>query len=303
MSEKEGRSPLAEGLGKGLAGIKLSMDQMDEEIEKESGEEAPKTGKEALFGGREKAIQAAAAREMEEVEEAPPIPEPILFSAADFERTVWKVQVEKSGNWFTGNYVPSQLTIAFGTEDDGTCEFGGDPLTKGRWYLDDTCIYFERSPLGALGVFSPFGKDNFRLSLTGWVSDTLQYQVGGFVGSYSALFPTAVMGRVLMTKVAAVTEEEARQRIRLSASQVDRSALAESDSAAALPQGEGTQTGKRVNIIDISDDLTDEERLRKEAAEWMPSTIVSGPRPDFTKTLERLKGTVGDVAKNYMDDL
>lgn len=301
MSDEDGpRSTLAQGIGKGLAGIKSSMDELDKEIEQENPEE-PKTGKEALFGGREKAIQDAALREFEEEEEAPPIPEPVLLTAEDFERSIWKVEIEKSGNWFSGNYVPSQLTIAFSTEDDGKCEFAGDPLTKGRWYLDSSCIYFERAPLGAMGVFSPFGKDNFRLSLTGWVSDSLQFQVGGFVGSYSALFPTALMGRALMTKVAKITEEEARQRILLSAAQVDRSDM---DAAAALPQSEGgTQAQKRVNIIDLSDDLTEEERLKKEAAEWMPSTIVSGPKPDFTKTLERLKGTVGEVAKNYMDDL
>ena len=99
-----------------------------------------------------------------------PCPEPILLSEEDFENSIWEVQVEKNGNWFSGNYVPDSFKMAISNNENQTCEYAGESTTKGKWYMDSTSFYFERRPLGFLGPINP-GMEYFRASLTGWTND------------------------------------------------------------------------------------------------------------------------------------
>eukprot|EP00286_Rhodomonas_abbreviata_P005194 CAMPEP_0181326980 /NCGR_PEP_ID=MMETSP1101-20121128/21822_1 /TAXON_ID=46948 /ORGANISM="Rhodomonas abbreviata, Strain Caron Lab Isolate" /LENGTH=304 /DNA_ID=CAMNT_0023435539 /DNA_START=282 /DNA_END=1196 /DNA_ORIENTATION=+ len=295
--EKSAGSAIAQGLGKGLAGMSKALDQIDAEIEAEEGPKETKSGKDALFGGREDKIREAAKADMEEEEEGeqlPVNPNPLLLNVEDFEKSVWKIQVEKNGNWFTGNYVPSQFDMAFADEDSGVAEFAGDPFTKGKWYADSSSIYFERKPLGALGPLSP-GQEYFRGALRAWATDDLQLQTAGYVSGYSPLFPTAILGRFLMTRVAKITEAEYKDRLLYSKKEL------------GLIKAPVEEKPPPLKTVDLSDELTDEEERRRLAAEWMPSSIMDvDDKKDttaaMTKSLERLKQSVTEVGSKYMDE-
>uniref|UniRef100_A0A7S4P490 Uncharacterized protein n=1 Tax=Guillardia theta TaxID=55529 RepID=A0A7S4P490_GUITH len=263
---------MGQNIGRALSGATKSWDAIGESLGVEEEEEAveePKTGKDALFGGREQKIFEAMEKDLQESEggeseELPECPEPILFAAEDFEKSVWRIQVEKSGNWFTGNYVPSDFRVAFSSADDGLVEYGGDPFTKGKWYCDGSSVYFDRRPFAALGPLGP-GCEYFRATLQGWANDELQLQSAGYVSGYSPLFPTAVLGKFLMTREKKSGPEEIAERKQYSAKELRRGG------GEALPEAAAT---KKKMMLDLSEELSDEERRRKEAAEWMPSTIV-----------------------------
>ena len=36
----------------------------------------------------------------------------------DFTSSIWKVQLEKNGNWFSGNYVPDEFTMAISSNEN-----------------------------------------------------------------------------------------------------------------------------------------------------------------------------------------
>ncbi len=292
-------SSLGKELGRGLADFSKDLRVVDED---------DRTGKEAIFGGREAAIKAAAEKDLEDMAGGEmarsgqiPIPEPIIMNPKDIERQVWRVQVDKSGNWFSGNYCPDDFLVALGPADDGNLEFGGDSWTKGKWYLDNDCLYIERRPFGFLGPFGP-GKEYYRVSLTGWATDENKIQMAGYVSGFSPLFPVAILGRCLMTRQKVIAEDDLKQKIRAAAGKVQGAA-----SPAQLEGGKGSSTKKRLKIVDLSDDLTDEELLKKEAAEWMPSTIIDKKGPTIVDklqdnmggSLERLKGTLEESIDNY----
>lgn len=189
--------------------------------------------------------------------------------------------------------------VALGLEEKA--EFGGDPFTGGKWYMDSGCVYVERRPFAALGPLGP-GKEYYRMSLTGWATDDLQFQAAGVVSGYSPLFPVAILGRCLMTREKKTDEEYLKKKIKAAASKVE-------GATKKLPKGTTTKKKKVSKIIDISDDLTEEEERRRMAAEWVPSTIVDvkgggGNLADKVSTgmsgsLERLKGTVEESMENY----
>jgi len=299
--KKKASSAIAEGLGNTLAGFTKAIDNYEEEIQKEEGPQEAKSGKEALFGDREQKIKAAAEADMEEFEEMidegkdlPENPNPLLLSNEDFEKSIWKIQVEKNGNWFSGNYVPGELKIAFASNDDGIVEYAGDPFTKGKWFTDSGSVYFERRPLGALGPLSP-GQEYFRGSLQGWATDDLELQTAGYVSGYSPLFPTAILGRFLMTREKKISQTELEDRLAYSRKELGLDKSAELEAAAPK------------KTLDLSEDLTDEEERRKLAAEWMPSTLLDENAKDqkqdqMTKSLERLKETVVETGSKYMDE-
>lgn len=295
MQDKE--KSLGKSLGDGIMGMQKVMDAVEQ-----GNEEQDQSGKAALFGSREEAIRKASEADLAALEGEDmamngevPIPEPIQFKTEDFEKSVWKVQVEKSGNWFSGNYAPDEFMVALGDADSEKVEFGGDPLTRGKWYMDGACLYIERRPFGMLGPLGP-GKEYYRVSLTGWATDDNKLQGGGIVSGYSTLFPVAILGRCLVTRERAIPEEEVKKRIRAAAGKVE-----------GARQLSGTKTKKRVKIVDLSDDLTEEEMRRKEAAEWMPSSFVDNNQPSIAdqvsssmgSSLERLKGTVEESIDNY----
>jgi len=187
--------------------------------------------------------------------------------------------------------------VALGEEEK--CEFGGDPFTQGKWYMDAGSIYVERRPFGALGPLGP-GKEYYRCSLTGWATDELLFQAAGVVSGYSPLFPVAILGRCLMTREKAADEAYVRKKIVAAASKVG-------GATKKLP-GTTTKKKKVSKIIDISDDLTEEEERKKFAAEWIPSTIVdTKPNKNVVEqvskgmggSLERLQKTVEESAENY----
>jgi len=227
MQETEKKSGAGANIGKGLADFGRAIDELatdddDDEAAKEAAKK--KSSKDVLFGGREQKINEGAEKDLEGMEAgdlAPlsdePIPEPIIYKKQDFVNTVWKIQVEKNGNWFSGNYAPDTFYVALGEEEK--CEFGGDPLTMGKWYMDSGSIYIERRPFGALGPLGP-GKEYYRCSLTGWATDDLLFQAAGVVSGYSPLFPVAILGRCLMTREKAADEAYVRKKIVAAASKV-----------------------------------------------------------------------------------
>ena len=280
------------------------------------------------------------------------------MSEEDFENSIWEVQVEKNGNWFSGNYVPDSFKMAISNNENQTCEYAGESTTKGKWYMDSTSFYFERRPLGFLGPINP-GMEYFRASLTGWTNDentgdrlqtagyvSVLYLCGGRVTrlcrvcpyaascvawfescprratdpvhlspspsaasripvvvalfqdvpthwgraqGYSPLFPTAILGRFLMTKVKSVSKEEI----------VERRAYTNSvlNPKAAAPQIEA----KKAPMLDLTDDLSEEERLRVEAAEWVPSSIREAPS-EKEEGLEDKLGSAFDRIKKTVQD-
>uniref|UniRef100_A0A7S0TZ86 Uncharacterized protein n=1 Tax=Hemiselmis andersenii TaxID=464988 RepID=A0A7S0TZ86_HEMAN len=311
---------MGQALGSGLAGWSKTMDALDDVLDDEDGEGSAKKAtpmtkeekeakdqksKEVLFGGREAKIMQAAEKDLDEMEAGDltrmsdvPIPEPILFNKADFENSVWRVQVEKTGNWFSGNYCPDEFLVALGAEEK--VEFAGDPLTGGKWYTDSGSLYIERKPIAALGPFGP-GKEYYRMSLTGWATEDMTLQAAGVVSGFSPLFPVAILGRCLATSKKEISAEDLKQKIRASVAKVGGGT-----SAKALKEG-GKK--KRVKVLDISDDLTEEEERKKMAAEWMPSTIVDNKKDlsnaaakvseQMGGSLERLKDTLEDSVENY----
>lgn len=309
--KKKASSAIAEGIGNSLAGFSKALDDLEEEVAAEEGPQEKKTGKEALFGDREQKIRAAAEADMEELEEEldegkelPPNDKPVLLAPEDFEKSVWKIQVEKNGNWFSGNYVPAQMEIAFTDADAGLVEYARDPFTKGKWFSDSGSVYFERRPLGALGPLSP-GQEYFRGSLTGWATDSLQLQTAGYVSGYSPLFPTAILGRFLLTRVKPISQTELTERLAYSRKELGMDKAA--GALAGAGEGEGEGGAKKKATLDLSDDLSDEEERRRLAAEWMPSTLIDeankDPKQDqMTKSLERLKKTVTETGSKYMDE-
>ena len=216
-------------------------------------------------------------------------------------------QVEKNSNWFSGNYVPNELMMAFTDEETGKVEFAGDSLTGGRWYASGNSVYFERQPFKVLGPLGP-GVQYFRGSLEGWCSDDMKLQCAGYVSGYSPLFPTAVLGRFLMTREKAITQEEKEKRLKRTQRELrgDASSLLLAKYDDEDGEEEGGSAPKPKKVVDLSDDLTEEQMLRKEAAEWVPSSIESqsATRMDgLTKSLERLAGTVEETARrNFSQD-
>lgn len=120
--QEEKKSGAGANIGKGLADFGRAIDELandddDEDVVKVKAEK--KSSKDVLFGGREKKINEGAEKDLEAMEAgdlAPlseePIPEPIIYNAQDFTNTVWKVQVEKNGNWFSGNYAPDEFFVS-----------------------------------------------------------------------------------------------------------------------------------------------------------------------------------------------
>ena len=39
-----------------------------------------------------------------------------------------RTQVEKNGNWFSGNYVPDKFLMAISSNENQTCEYAGGAL-------------------------------------------------------------------------------------------------------------------------------------------------------------------------------
>lgn len=121
--EGEKKPGVGAGLGKGLADFGKAIDDLageddEEEEPKYRTEKEKKNSKDVLFGGREKKIAEGAEKDLDAMDDgdlAPmseePIPEPIIFKKEDFENSVWKVQVEKNGNWFSGNYAPDEFYV------------------------------------------------------------------------------------------------------------------------------------------------------------------------------------------------
>lgn len=172
-----------------------------------------------------------------------------------------------------------------------TCEYAGESLTKGKWYMDSNSFYFERRPLGFLGPISP-GMEYFRASLTGWTSDENKgdkLQAAGYVSGYSTLFPTAILGRFLMTKVKSISQEEIEQR------------RAYTQSVLNPPKEAPKLEKSKAAALDLTDELSEEERLRVEAAEWVPSTITS-TAPDKNANIEDQLGGAFERLKNTVQD-
>jgi len=291
-------------LGSGFAGITKSLDEIGEQLDAEeaaSGSEA--ADKKGFFEGRDERMKAGMERDMLEedggelanIDEDEPCPEPIILSEEDFASSIWKVQVEKNGNWFSGNYVPSEFTMAIGNSEDQLCEFAGDKTTKGKWYVDSSSFYFERRPLGFMGPINP-GMEYFRASLTGWTSDENtgdKLQAAGYVSGYSPLFPTAILGRFLMTKVKAISQEEI----------VERRAYSQKVLFPEKFKPKLQPVEKKSKALDLTDELDEEERLRVEAAEWMPSTVVSKkPESGEGDAIEDKLGSAFDRIKKTVQD-
>jgi hypothetical protein len=122
MQETEKKSGAGANIGKGLADFGRAIDELasdddDDEAAKEAAKK--KSSKDVLFGGREQKIIEGAEKDLEGMEAgdlAPlsdePIPEPIIYNKQDFVNTVWKIQVEKNGNWFSGNYAPDTFYVS-----------------------------------------------------------------------------------------------------------------------------------------------------------------------------------------------
>ena len=112
---------------------------------------------------------------------------------------------------------------------------------------------------------------------------------GAFAQGYSPLFPTAILGRFLMTKVKSVSKEEI----------VERRAYTNSvlNPKAAAPQIEA----KKAPMLDLTDDLSEEERLRVEAAEWVPSSIREAPS-EKQEGLEDKLGSAFDRIKKTVQE-
>lgn len=289
---------IGSALGGGLAGITQSLDEYGAELDAEEAAAGETEEKKGLFEDRTAKMQAAMEKDLLEdeagalAEQELDCPEPILLSEEDFTSSIWKVQVEKNGNWFSGNYVPDEFTMAISSNENQTCEYAGEALTKGKWYMDSSSFYFERRPLGFMGPISP-GMEYFRASLTGWTSDENtgdKLQAAGYVSGYSTLFPTAILGRFLMTKVKSISKEEITER------------RAYTQSVLNPPKAAPKLEEAKTMALDLTDDLSEEERLRVEAAEWVPSTITStapekedGIEEKLGGAFERLKKTVKDT--------
>jgi len=286
-------------LGSGLAGFTKSLDDMGAELDAEEAEAGIEQGeKKGLFEDRGAKMKAAMEKDMLEeaggglsTEEDVPCPNPIFMSEEDFASSIWKVQVEKNGNYFSGNFVPDEFTMAISNNENQTCEYAGERLTKGKWYMDSSSFYFERRPLGFLGPLSP-GMEYFRASITGWTNDEGKgdkLQAAGYVSGYSPLFPTAILGRFLMTKVKSISADEITERRKYA-----QTILNPPKKAPKLEEAKSM-------AIDLTDDLSEEERLRVEAAEWVPSTITS-TKPDKEEALEDKLGSAFDRIKKTVQD-
>lgn len=305
---------IGQSIGQSLRNLE---DEVNEEAEEEP-EEKP-SGKQALFGDREKRMQAALQAELDDepdedgegggFEQGPENPNPLNLYQEDFEKSVWTIQVEKNSNWFSGNYLPDEMTIAFADLENGKVEYAKDPFTGGKWYISGNSVYFERQPFKVLNVAGP-GIQYFRASMEGWCNDGMQMECAGYVSGYSPLFPTSVLGRFLMTKQKTITVEEKEKRLKKTKREMreDSGGLFLSSFDDEDEDGEESDVPKPKpkKVMDLSEDLTDEQQLRKEASEWVPSSISTAQKSNMdglTKSLERLAGTVEETARrNFSQD-
>lgn len=303
MKEDGEATKMAKGigaaLGGGLAGITKSLDDIGAELDAEAVESGVEPGeKKSFFEDRRAKMEEAMERDLLEdasgelatIDDDVPCPEPILLSEEDFASSIWEVQVEKNGNWFSGNYVPDKFLMAISSNENQTCEYAGEKTTKGRWYMDSNSFYFERRPFGFLGPISP-GMEYFRASLIGWTNDENtgdRLQTAGYVSGYSPLFPTAILGRFLMTRKKAISRDEI----------ADRRAYTDS---ILNPKKEAPKLEAKQPMLDLTDDLSEEERLRVEAAEWVPSTITS-TKSEQPEALEDKLGSAFDRIKKTVQD-